>query len=89
MKLDIYNNYILTDSVRVGSSAFVLGIQMESGKLATWKRITDEVYTDQRDFDDLFLAQKDLVERASEEVKFVELCQAVKEQNKSRKERER
>ena len=90
MIYDTYDGYIITDTVRIGSSNFVLGVHLTNANcFATWKRTLGGAYLDKRPFDDLLAAQKDLVGRANAESEFIEQCQAVKKQSAAHREHER
>lgn len=90
MIFDTYGDYIITDTIRINDKHFVLGVHLQKANtFATWRRTLGGAYCEQQDFTDLLSAEKSLVERASEEIKFIEICQAVKEQSERHREHER
>ena len=67
--------YIITDSIHVGDVEFVIGEnETQYGTMfVTWRCSNGTDYYWGHYFNDLFAAQKDLVARAQEEVKYLEL----------------
>lgn len=81
--------YIITSSVHVGESEFVLGVSTKApGQFVTWKCSGGTDYYWGHYFSDQFAAEKDLVARAQEEIKFLEE-QPEKQKQTKEKERER
>lgn len=65
--------YIITSSVHVGESEFVLGVSTKApGQFVTWKCSGGNDYYWGHYFSDQFAAEKDLVARAQEEIEFLE-----------------
>lgn len=65
--------YIITSSVHVGKSEFVLGISTKApGQFVTWKCSGGTDYYWGHYFSDQFAAEKDLVARAQEEIEILE-----------------
>ena len=65
--------YIITSSVHVGKSEFVLGISTKApGQFVTWKCSGGTDYDWGHYFSDQFAAEKDLVARAQEEIEILE-----------------
>lgn len=82
--------YIITDSVRVGENEFVLGVNQNApNNFVTWKCSGGKDYYWGHYFSDLFAAQKDLVERAYEEVRLQEQFKNGPDKATKEKERER
>ena len=89
--MDIRMNagYIITSSVHVGESEFVLGVHAKApGQFVTWKCSDGTDYHWGHYFSDQFAAEKDLVSRAQEEIEFLKERPA-KTKPHSEKERER
>lgn len=81
--------YIFTSSVHIGESEFVLGVSTKvPGQFVTWKCTGGNDYYWGHYFSDQFAAEKDLVARAQEEIKFLEERPEKQKQTKE-KERER
>lgn len=65
----IYDNCIITDSIHVGDTEFVLGVSMtHPGQFFTWKCRNKTHYDDAQRFITLADAQKSVVQRAQEEI---------------------
>ena len=65
--------YIITSSVHVGESEFVLGVSMNApGQFVTWKCSDGTDYYWGHYFSDQFSAEKDLVARAQEDIEILE-----------------
>lgn len=65
--------YIITSSVHVGESEFVLGVSAKAPRqFVTWKCSGGTDYYWGHYFSDQFAAEKDLVARAHEEIAFLE-----------------
>ena len=81
--------YIITSSVHVGESEFVLGVSMNApGQFVTWKCSGGGDYYWGHYFTDQFAAEKDLVARAQDEIEFLEE-RPVKQKSHKGKEHER
>ena len=81
--------YIITSSVHVGESEFVLGVSTKApGQFVTWKCSGGSDYYWGHYFSDQFAAEKDLVARAQEEIEFLEE-RPQKQKPPKEKERER
>lgn len=79
--------YIITSSVHVGESEFVLGVSTKAlGQFVTWKCSGGNDYYWGHYFSDQFAAEKDLVARAQEEI---EILEERPEKQKPPKEKER
>lgn len=83
--------YIITDSIHVGDVEFVIGEnETQYGTMfVTWSCSNGTYYYWGHYFNDRFAAQKDLVARAQEEVKYMELKSQPPEQRKPPKKKER
>ncbi len=83
--------YIITDSIHVGDVEFVIGEnETQYGTMfVTWRCSNGTDYYWGHYFNDLFAAQKDLVARAQEEVKYLELKTLPPEQRKLPKKKRR
>ena len=81
--------YIITDSIHVGNAEFVIGEnETQYGTMfVTWRCSNGTDYYWGHYFNDRFAAQKDLVARAQEEVKYLELKNQPPEQQKPPKKR--
>lgn len=87
MDLRINAGYIITSSVHIGESEFVLGVNTKApGQFVTWKCSDGKDYYWGHYFSDQFAAEKDLVARAQEEIEFLE---ERPEKQKPTKEKER
>ena len=87
MDVRINAGYIITSSVHVGESEFVLGVSTKApGQFVTWKCSDGNNYYWGHYFSDQFAAEKDLVARAQEEIEFLE---ERPEKQKPTKEKER
>lgn len=87
MDLRINAGYIITSSVHVGESEFVLGVSTKvPGQFVTWKCSGGNDYYWGHYFSDQFAAEKDLVARAQEEIQVLE---ERPEKQKPTKEKER
>lgn len=65
--------YIITDSVHVGNTEFVLGVNQATGaSFVTWECTNGNNYFWGHYTDNLLAAQKDLCERALGEVRIIE-----------------
>ena len=65
--------YIITSSVHVGESEFVLGVSTKApGQFVTWKCSGGTDYYWGHYFTDQFAAEKDLIARAQEEIESLE-----------------
>lgn len=70
MSMEINAGYIITDSIHVGEYRFVLGVSQHiANDFVTWRCDGDKHYYWGHYHSDLFSAEKDLVERASEKVR--------------------
>lgn len=87
MDVRINAGYIITSSVHVGESEFVLGVSTKApGQFVTWKCSDGNNYYWGHYFGDQFAAEKDLVARAQEEIQVLE---ERPEKQKPTKEKER
>jgi len=93
MEMRANQNYVITSSVHVGESEFVLGVNERApSQFVTWKCADSTDYYWGHYFDNLFDAEKDLVARAQEEVKYLEQSREKAEtvkQYPAKKEKER
>ena len=65
----IYDNCIITDSIHIGDTEFVLGVSMtHPGQFFTWKCRDKTHYDDALRYTVLADAQKNIVQRAQEEI---------------------
>lgn len=70
MNLRINAGYIITDSIHIGEYEFVLGVSQHiANDFVTWRCNDGNYYYWGHYHDDLFSAQKDLVERAADKVR--------------------
>lgn len=70
MSLRMNEGYIITDSIHIGEYEFVLGVsQHNANDFATWRCNGGDYYYWGHYHNDLFSAQKDLVERAADKVR--------------------
>lgn len=89
MAVRINAGYIITSSVHVGESEFVLGVSTKApGQFVTWKCTGGHDYYWGHYFSDQFAAEKDLVARAQEEIQVLEE-RPEKQKPPKEKERER
>lgn len=73
MSVRINAGYIITDSIHVGDAEFVLGVNATVGAMfVTWECKDGNNYFWGHYTDDQFKAQKDLCERAMQEVKILD-----------------
>lgn len=87
MDVRINAGYIITSSVHVGESEFVLGVSTKApGQFVTWKCSGGNDYYWGHYFSNQFAAEKDLVARAQEEIQVLE---ERPEKQKPAKEKER
>ena len=95
MELRVNASYVITSSVHVGESEFVLGVNKHApSQFVTWKCADGTDYYWGHYFSDLFDAEKDLIARAQEEVRYLEKSREAEETvkqypAKKAKERER
>ena len=69
----INSGYRITDSVHLGESEFVLGVRMEAPEqYVTWKCRNGDYYYWDRYFSNLLDAQKNLIQRACDELRLRE-----------------
>ena len=65
----IYDNCIITDSIHIGDTEFVLGVSTtKPGQFITWKCREKVYYDEAQYFSVLAEAQKSVVQRAQEEI---------------------
>ena len=70
MNLRINEGYIITDSIHIGEYEFVLGVSQHiANDFVTWRCNNGNYYYWGHYHNDLFSAEKDLVERAAEKVR--------------------
>ena len=70
MSLRINEGYIITDSIHIGDYEFVLGVSQHiANDFVTWRCNNGNYYYWGHYHNDLFSAEKDLVERAAEKVR--------------------
>lgn len=73
MDMRINAGYVITSSVHIGESEFVLGVSMKApSQFVTWKCTGGTNYYWGHYFNDEFAAEKDLVARAQEEIQYLE-----------------
>lgn len=73
MDMRINAGYVITSSVHIGESEFVLGVSMKApSQFVTWKCSDGKDYYWGHYFTDQFAAEKDLVARAQEEIQYLE-----------------
>ena len=73
MNIRINAGYIITDSIHIGDVEFVLGVNMkEPSQFVTWQCANHSNYFWGHYFNDQFAAEKDLIARAREEVRYLE-----------------
>ena len=91
----INQGYLITSSLHVRESEFVLGFNVKApSQFVTWKCSNGDNYYWGHYFSDLFAAEKDLVARAQEEIEYLEQSHKQEERlkqapTKRAKERER
>lgn len=89
MDVRINAGYIITSSVHIGESEFVLGVNTKApGQFVTWKCSDGSNYYWGHYFSDQFAAEKDLISRAQERIRILE-GQSPKQKSPKDKERER
>ena len=65
----IYDNCIITDSIHIGETEFVLGVStVKPGQFVTWKCRDRKHYEEAQRFPVLADAQKNTIQRAQEEI---------------------
>ena len=70
MSLRINEGYIITDSIHIGEYKFVLGVSQHiANDFVTWRCNNGNYYYWGHYHNDLFSAEKDLVERAAEKMR--------------------
>lgn len=82
--MDIRMNagYIITDSIHIGDAEFVLGVNSEApAQFVTWECKDGNYYFWGHYCTTLLAAQKDLCERAMQEIRHLEPIQQEKEKN--------
>lgn len=90
MDMRMNAGYIITSSVHIGESEFVLGVNMKApGQFVTWKCSDGTDYYWGHYFSDQFATEKDLVARAQEEIQYLDERNGQSEKQKSTKEQER
>lgn len=73
MGLRTNEEYIITDSVHIADSEFVLGVSTTSPNLfATWECESGNYYFSGEYHNDLYSAQKDLVHRCQKEIERID-----------------
>ena len=73
MNMRMNAGYIITDSVRVGESEFVLGVNTKApSQFVTWACADGKDYYWGHYFSNMYHAQKDLVERAQKEIEILD-----------------
>ena len=90
--MDIRTNagYVITSSIHIGESEFVLGVNMnEPSQFVTWRCSGGSNYFWGHYFSEQFAAEKDLVARAQEEISSLEQRKEYSEKQKSPKGKER
>ena len=69
----LYDNCIITDSIHIGETEFVLGVSTTApGQFITWKCRDAKHYEEPQRFSALADAQKSVVQRAQEEISRLE-----------------
>lgn len=94
MELRTNEGYIITDSIHIGECEFVLGVNQHPNalvKYVTWEcKEKDNYFWGHYFKDDLFKAQKDLVERAQQQIRIIENLRGIDDADKKKdKETER
>lgn len=85
MSLRVNQDYVITDSIHVGETEFVLGINSKApSKFVTWACKKDSEYSRGHYHSDLLTATKDLLARANQELVF-----CMKKQENARRGREK
>ena len=73
MGIRVNQGYIITSSVHIGEAEYVMGVSTKApSQYATWKCSNGEDYYWGHYFSDQFAAEKDLIARAQQEIRFVE-----------------
>lgn len=91
MAIRINQGYIITSSVHIGKSEIVLGVNMDApSQYVTWMCSDHSNYYWGHYFSDEFAAEKDLVARAQQEIRYIEQQRGGQSKpQKSPKEKER
>lgn len=85
MSLRVNQDYVITDSIHVGETEFVLGINSKApSKFVTWACKKDSEYSQGHYHSDLLTATKDLLARANQELSF-----CMKKQENARRRRDK
>lgn len=72
MDLRMNAGYIITDNIHIGECEFVLGVsQTVNSQFVTWECKGGDNYFWGHYHSDLLLAQKDLLERANDELEYL------------------
>ena len=73
MSIRINAEYVITDSIHIGEAELVLGVNMKApGQFVTWKCSDGKDYYWGHYFCDQFAAEKDLIARAQEEIRYLD-----------------
>lgn len=91
MEIRSNQGYIITSSVHIGESEIVLGVNMDApSQYVTWMCSDHSNYYWGHYFSDEFAAEKDLVARAQQEIRYIEQQRGGQtEKKKTTKNRER
>lgn len=82
----INQGYLITSSVHIGESEYVLGVNVKApSQFVTWKCSNGNDYVWGHYFSDLFAAEKDLIMRAQEEIEYLEQSHKLKEPRRSKR----
>lgn len=90
MDIRINQGYLITSSIHVGAAEYVLGVNAKApNQFVTWKCSNGKDYDWGHYFSNQFAAEKDLVARAQEEIKYLEQRSEQSERPKAAKDRKR
>ena len=92
MEIRMNAGYLITDSIHIGNTEFVLGVSCtERSMFVTWACQGNDYYYWGHYHSDLLTAKKDLLERAGAELEYQKMKQerSGEQPEKSREERER
>lgn len=81
--------YIITESIKVKNTEFVLGEQPETGMFVTWQCKNGTDYYWGHYADNRYAALKDFCERAAREIDYLSSIQAIPPIGKPQKSKER
>lgn len=73
MEIRVNQGYIITSSVHIGEAEYVMGVNTKApSQYVTWKCSDGEDYYWGHYFSDGFAAEKDLIARAQQEIRYIE-----------------